>query len=274
MNNSKTVSLALGFFLALISCTPPKESRWVSLFNGKNLEGWKVKIAGHELNDNYKNTFRVEAGLLKVSYDEYENFNGEFGHLFYKDKFSHYRLRVEYRFIGDQVPGGPEWALRNSGVMLHSQAPESMTKEQAFPVSIEAQFLGGNGQDERPTGNLCTPGTHVVMNGELITRHCTNSRSKTFHGDQWVTMEVEVRGDSTIKHFINGELVLEYEQPQLDAGDSDAQKLMVSSEKLLREGYIALQAESHPVEFRKVEILVLKQERLKLKGIKAEFPLL
>lgn len=257
MKTSKAVPLALSLFIALISCTSTHESRWVSLFNGKNLEGWKVKIAGHDLHDNYKNTFRVEAGVLKVSYDEYENFNGEFGHLFYKDKFSHYRLRVEYHFIGNQVPGGPEWAFRNSGVMLHCQPPESMTKEQSFPVSIEAQFLGGNGKDDRPTGNLCTPGTNVVMNGELITRHCTNSRSKTFHGDQWVTIEVEVRGDSTIKHFVNGELVLEYEKPQLDEGDPEAQKLIVNGEKLLHEGYISLQAESHPVEFRKVEILLL-----------------
>lgn len=252
------VSFAHGFLVFFITCTPNKENRWSSLFNGKNLDGWIIKIAGHDLNENYKNTFRVEDGVLKVAYDQYEKFNGEFGHLFYKDQFSHYRLRVEYRFVGEQVSGGPDWAFRNSGVMLHGQAPASMTKEQAFPVSIEAQFLGGNGKDERPTGNLCTPGTHVVMNGELITRHCTNSRSKTFHGDQWVTMEVEVRGDSTIKHFINGELVLEYEKPQLDDGDPDGQKLIINGEKMIREGYIALQAESHPIEFRKVEILVLK----------------
>jgi hypothetical protein len=133
-----------------------------------------------------------------------------------------------------------------------------MAKEQSFPVSIEAQFLGGNGKDERSTGNLCSPGTHVVMNGQLITQHCVNSRSKTYHGDQWVTMEVEVHGDSTIKHIVNGEVVLEYEQPQLDASDPDAQKLIINGEKRLHEGYIALQAESHPIEFRKMELLVLK----------------
>jgi hypothetical protein len=234
--------------------------RWVSLFNGKNLEGWKVKLAGYELNDNYRNTFRVENGILKVSYDQYDKFNGEFGHLFYKDKFSHYILRVEYRFVGDQAPGAPQWAFRNSGVMLHSQSPESMSKDQSFPVSIEAQFLGGNGKDQRSTGNLCTPGTHVVMNGELITRHCTNSRSKTYHGDQWVTMEVEVHGDSLIKHLVNGEVVLAYEKPQLDENAPDAQKLIKNGRKLLSEGYIALQAESHPIEFRKVEILLLKEQ--------------
>ncbi|MDZ7363730.1 MAG: DUF1080 domain-containing protein [candidate division KSB1 bacterium] len=250
--------LTILILLLNFSCVVKQDNTWISLFNGKNLDGWKVKIAGYELNENFGNTFRVENGVLKVSYDQYEKFDGKFGHLFYKDKLSHYRLRIEYRFVGEQCPEGPDWAFRNSGVMLHCQSPESMTTEQSFPVSIEAQFLGGNGKDERPTGNLCTPGTHVVMNGRLITQHCINSRSETFHGDQWVTMEVEVRGDSTIKHLVNGKLVLEYEKPQLDDGDPDAQKLILTGEKRLREGYIALQAESHPIEFRKVEILILK----------------
>ncbi|MGH7491803.1 MAG: 3-keto-disaccharide hydrolase, partial [bacterium] len=196
----RRLSLLIFLFLLGVSCAGKKDNQWVSLFNGKNLDGWQVKIAGHDLSENYKNTFRVENGVLKVSYDQYDKFNGEFGHLFYKDKLSHYRLRVEYRFVGEQAPEAPDWAFRNSGVMLHCQSPESMAKEQSFPVSIEAQFLGGNGKDERSTGNLCTPGTHVVMNGELITQHCTNSRSKTYHGDQWVTMVVEVHGDSIIKH--------------------------------------------------------------------------
>lgn len=263
MNQWRCLLWTLFIFLLSASCAVRRDSasnsRWISLFNGKNLDGWKVKIAGHELNDNYGNTFRVENGVLKVSYDQHDKFGGEFGHLFYKDKFSHYRLRVEYRFVGEQCPGGPDWAFRNSGIMLHCQSPESMTKAQSFPVSIEAQFLGGNGKDERSTGNLCTPGTHVVMDGKLITQHCTNSRSKTYHGDQWVTMEVEVHGDSTIKHLVNGEVVLEYEQPQFDESDTEAQKLIIKGEKRLHEGYIALQAESHPIEFRKVEILILKE---------------
>jgi hypothetical protein len=236
------------------------DGRWISLFNGKDLEGWKVKIAGYELDDNYGNTFRVEDGILKVSYDQYDKFDAKFGHLFYKDKFSHYILRAEYRFVGDQTPGGPSWAFRNSGIMVHCQAPESMSKDQGFPVCVEVQLLGGNGKDKRPTGNLCTPGTHVVMGGKLIKRHCTFSSSKTYHGDQWVTAEVEVRGNSIIKHIINGETVLEYEKPQLDEKDADAQKLMANNDdKMLHEGYIALQAESHPVEFRKVEILPFEE---------------
>ena len=236
-----------------------KKSRWLNLFNGKNLDGWKVKITGHKLNDNYGNTFRVEDGVMKVSYDKYDKFGGKFGHIFYKNKFSHYILRLEYRFVGEQVPGGPGWALRNSGIMLHCQSPESMRKEQNFPVSIEVQLLGGNGKDKRSTANLCTPGTHIVMDGKLVTRHCNSSKSKTYHGDQWVTIQVEVRGNSTIKHIVNGEVVLEYEKPQLDEKDPDAKNLIKNGDKMLHEGYISLQSESHPVEFRKIQLLPLKQ---------------
>ena len=236
-----------------------KGKEWIPLFNGKDLEGWKVKITGYELGDNFGNTFRVEDGILKVRYDQYDQFQGRFGHMFYKDQFSHYIIRAEYRFVGEQIPGGPGWAIRNSGIMIHCQSPESMRKDQEFPVCIEVQILGGNGKDERSTGNLCTPGTNIVMGGQLITQHCTNSKSKTYHGDQWVTVEVEVHGGAIIKHKINGEVVLEYEQPQLDEKDPDGKSLIKNGNKLLEEGYISLQSESHPVDFRKVEILVLDE---------------
>jgi len=232
---------------------------WISLFNGKDLDDWLIKIKGYDLNDNHGDTFRVEDGILKVCYDKYEKFDGKFGHIFYKDKFSHYRLRVEYRFVGDQVPGGPGWAFRNNGIMLHCQSPDTMRKDQSFPVSIEVQLLGGNGTAERSTCNLCTPGTNVVINGELVTSHCMPSNSKTYHGDQWVTAEIEVHGADIIKHIVNGELVMEYEKPQLDERDADAKKLIKDGDKLLHGGYISFQAESHPTEFRKVELLELKE---------------
>ena len=244
------------------SAGPPPQSqevasRWISLFNGQDLDGWQVKIRGYEVGDNYNRTFRVEDGILKVAYDDYELFDGEFGHLFYDTPFSHYRLRVEYRFVGDQVPGGPGWAYRNSGVMLHSQSPQSMGRDQDFPVSIEAQFLGGNSTDDRSTANVCTPGTHIAMDGRLITRHCTNSSSRTYHGDAWAIIEVEVRGNELIRHLMDGEVVMEYQNPQLDGNDPDAQRLIVGGKTMLDRGYIALQAESHPVEFRRVELLPL-----------------
>jgi hypothetical protein len=228
---------------------------WTSLFNGKDLTGWTPKISGHELGDNYKNTFRVENGVLKVSYDGYTAFENRFGHLFYKDKFSRYVIAVEYRFTGEQAPGGAGWATRNSGIMIHCQDPKTMTKDQDFPISIEVQLLGGLGKGPRTTANLCTPGTNVVMNGALETRHCINSTSKTFDGDQWVRVEVEVDGDRVVTHRVNGETVLTYEKPQVGGGNVNKHDPAVKVDGTpLKEGWISLQSESHPIEFRKVEI--------------------
>ena len=261
MTPVRIAAVSLAFLLiALPGAAAEKQKEqetWIQLFNGKDLTGWKIKITGHELGDNYGNTFRVEDGILKVAYDKYEKFNGKFGHLFYHAPFSNYRLRVEYRFVGKQVPGGPGWAFRNSGIMIHGQSPESMAKNQKFPASIEVQLLGGRGSGKRPTGNLCTPGTHVVMDGKLVTRHVINSNSDTYHGDRWVTAEVDVRGN-TIKHIVEGKTVLVYSDPQLDERDGDARKLLkAGQDKMLRRGTISLQSESHPVEFRKVELLKL-----------------
>lgn len=244
----------------LMACTPskPKNEGWIQLFNGKDLADWNIKITGFPLNVNYGNTFRVEDSLLKVRYDQYNQFDGHFGHIFYKHPYSHYKIRVEYRFVGDQCPGGASWAYRNSGIMIHGQSAESMEVKQDFPVSIEVQLLGGNGKDERSTLNVCTPGTNIVLNGQLWTEHCTNSKSKTYHGDQWVTVEVEVQGDSIIRHIIDGQTILEYTQPQLDDRDPYYVKLLPSDgNKLLKKGSISLQAESHPIDFRKVELLNL-----------------
>ena len=231
---------------------------WEQLFNGKNLAGWNVKIRNYDLNDNFGNTFRVENGLMKVRYDAYDSFDERFGHIFYKDKYSYYKIALEYRFIGDQATNGPAWATRNSGIMLHCQNPESMGKSQDFPISIEVQLLGGLGKGPRSTCNVCTPGTNIVYNGKLDTRHCINSTSKTYDGDQWVKAEVLVLGDSLVQHFINGEKVLEYAKPQIGGGNvSGHDPALLANNVLLKEGYISLQSESHPVDFRKVEILNL-----------------
>ena len=200
----------------------------------------------------------VVVALSQVAYDKYDNFDGRFGHIFCEKPFSNYVIRVEYRFVGDQVPGGPGWAFRNSGIMIHGQSPESMKKDQNFPVSVEVQLLGGGGSGTRPTANVCTPGTHIVIDGKLTKQHCISSRSKTYHGDQWVTVEVEVRGNKSIKHVIDGKTVLQYTRPQLDEKYPDARKLIKDGDKMLRCGSISLQAESHPVEFRKVELRKLE----------------
>jgi hypothetical protein len=234
-------------------------SGWTALFNGEDLTGWTPKIRGIEAGEDPYHTFRVEDGLLTVSYagdtnaDAYGPFDERFGHLFYGTPFSHYQLRVEYRFVGEQAEGGPDWALRNSGAMLHAQSAESMLADQDFPVSIEAQFLGGDGTDERATANLCTPGTHVDIGGVFTEAHCINSTSPTFHGEAWVTVDLWVRGHESIVHAVNGDTVLVYEHPVVGGGVVTGFDPVAKPDGTeLSRGYIALQSESHPVQFRKV----------------------
>ncbi|CAG4988603.1 hypothetical protein DYBT9275_00120 [Dyadobacter sp. CECT 9275] len=257
------MKVILAVLLSLVSLTGfsqknADKQEWKQLFNGKNLDGWDIKIRGYGLNENYGNTFRVEDGKMIVRYDQYDDFKQKYGHIFYKGDFSYYRISVEYRFVGEQAPKGEGWAWRNSGIMVHGQPAATMGKDQDFPASIEVQLLGGNGK-KRSTCNLCTPGTNVVMDGKLITQHCVNSTSRTYDGDQWVKAEVLVLGDSLIQHFANGEMVLQYQKPQLGGGNVSGNdpSLMIDG-KLLDHGSISLQSESHPVEFRKVEILDLK----------------
>ena len=254
--------LAAGAGVSILGCRTagPRKTAdgWLVLFNGQNLDGWIPKIRHHAAGVNYGETFRIVDGLLTVAYDPaaYPAYEERFGHLFYEQSFSHYRLRAEYRFIGQQVAGGPGWAIRNSGLMLHGQTPESMTEDQDFPASIEAQLLGGDETNPRTTMNLCTPGTNVVMAGKLYTPHCISSKSRTFHGEQWVVAEAEVRGNEFIRHFVNGEEVLYYEQAQLDERDANARRLLAAGHpKMISSGTISLQSESHPIQFRKVELL-------------------
>jgi hypothetical protein len=237
------------------------DAQWISLFNGRDLEGWTAKITGHDVGVNYHDTWRVEAGALTVSYADYDGFDNTFGHLFYNTPYSHYVLRLEYRFFGEQATDSAmlSWAWRNSGIMIHSQAPETMTLDQWFPVSIEVQLLGAKEGEHRSTANLCTPASNVVLYGsdEVYTTHCTNSLSKSYPGDQWIEVEVEVWGSEQIRHFVNGELVMEYTRPQLDPSADDAKHLLVGRgerDLLISGGYIALQSESHPVQFRNIEL--------------------
>jgi hypothetical protein len=251
--------LALSFvFLGSTPVKPKSGPKWEQLFNGKDLSGWSPKIRYHDFNENFGNTFRVQNGNIEVRYDQYSKFDETFGHLFFKKPYSYYLIAAEYRFVGEQVKGGPGWAYRNSGIMIHGQDPATMKKDQDFPNSIEVQLLGGAGNGERSTANLCTPGTQFVKDGKVIKAHCIESNSKTFNGEQWVRVEVLVLGDSLVVHYVNGEEVLRYERPQSDpVGGAE-------EGELIKGGSISLQSESHPVDFRKVEIIDLEKYAKKL----------
>jgi Domain of Unknown Function (DUF1080). len=248
-----TLIVSILFFLSACTGKSVKQEEWVSLFNGKNLNGWTVKIKGYPVGENFGNTFLVEDGLLKVRYDAYDEYKDRFGHIFTKESFSSYKLRVEYRFVGDQAKKSPGWAYRNNGVMFHSQSAESMHLDQDFPVSIEAQLLGGDGKSERPTGSVCTPGTEIDIAGMHYTDHCCQAQSKTFNGDQWVNFELVVYKDSLVHHIVEGDTVMTYTNLVIGGGNVSPKPNIPFGP--LKKGHIALQSESHPTDFRKIEIM-------------------
>ena len=245
---------------------------WEIIFNGKDLKDWKIKFANQNLNVNYKNTFQIQDSVLKVVYDNYDSFDNNYGQIYYKKPYSYYKLKFEYRFTGNQTKGGAGWAKRNSGIMIHSQSPESNDFSQSFPVSIEVQLLGGLSKGKRSTGNLCTPGTAVIMNEKINYNHCILSNSKTYDGEQWVRGEIIVHGGEKISHIIENDTVLSYNRPQIGGGLVDSKlgdidwtsngvenkEYWLSKEgEILKSGYIALQSESHPVDFRNIRLLDL-----------------
>jgi hypothetical protein len=244
--------LALVFLLG--ACAPkPKvmvsapDGNWIPLFNGRDLDGWTVKISGHDIGDNYRNTFRVEDGLLEVSYKQYDRFEDRFGSLFYNKPFSHYWIRVEYRMSGELAPGAPSWAFKNSGIQLHCQAPQTMGKSQQFPVNVEFDFVGGRSFGSSPTGDVCQSGTHVLIDGQPLKQMCSKLSDITIRDDQWVTAVAEVDGDRRVRQIVNGALVVEYTGITTGQG------------KPLTGGYISLQSNGFPIEFRKVEVLPLDE---------------
>lgn len=266
--------ILISFF---VGCTSnqvnAEQEEWQALFNGTDLTGWEIKISGFALDSNYNETFVVEDSMIRVRYDTYEAFDTEFGHLYYEKPFSHYRLRFDYRFVGEQLTGGATWNIRNSGVMLHSQSAASNEFGQHFPVSVELQLLGGLHDGERTTANVCTPGTAVVMGDTINYTHCIPSQSATYHGDQWVHAEAVVLGGESMTFVVEGDTVLRFKSPQISRGftaewsegkdwrnfgivrDSALWREKVGT--ILEEGYIALQAESHPIDFKHIELLNL-----------------
>ncbi len=230
--------------------------KWVKLFNGKNLNNWTPKIAGYKLGENYGNTFRVENGILSIRYNQYDSFRNRFGALYYDKKLTNYRLKVEYRFLGITTPGAPSWGYRDGGIQYHSQPPSTLGLNQSFPVCLEYNLHGGNGTDERPVGEICASGMKVEINGKRNTSFCTLPTVKrTFHGDQWVVAEIEIR-NGKITHFTNGEQILQFNNPSFDSAHAIGKNFISPGNDLVKDGYISFQSNSHPMDFRRIEIMI------------------
>jgi hypothetical protein len=237
-----------------------QKEHWIKLFNGKNIDNWVVKIFHHEVGENFGNTFRVEDKTIKVRYDQYDKFNNRYGHLYFEKPYSYYKLRLEYKFQNPWRTDAPSYTLLNSGIMFHSQDPKTMPKEQDWPLSVEMQFLAEIKEGQaRPTGNMCSPGTDIVYQGKKYAGHCLNSTSKNYKKDEWLKAEIIVLGDSLITHIINGEQVLQYSKPSIGGGVATGfDPAFKIDGTALKSGYIALQSEGQPIDFKNITLLNLE----------------
>ena len=233
---------------------------WRPLFNGKNLDGWVVKIHHHPVGDNYANTFRVEDGKIQINYEGYTKFDQRYGHLFFREPFSSYHLKFEYRFTDQWLEDAAPYTFRNSGVMFHAQDPTTILPEQDWPVSVEYQILADeNGDGRSTTGNMCSPGTEVFFREEPCPYHCLSSSAETYPWNQWVSGELIVYADSLVTHIVNGDTALQYTKPQVGGGVANGfdPAVIVNGTPLTR-GYIGLQAEGQGIEFREIKIKTFK----------------
>ncbi|MEC3909214.1 DUF1080 domain-containing protein [Sphingobium sp. CR2-8] len=247
---------ALAIMGLLTGAAPAPDARWEPIFDGKSLDGWTPKITGRAVGEDPLHMFVVQDGAIRVSHANYKSFNGEFGHLFWKAPLKAFRVRFEYRLFGQSLPGIKVWQSTNSGLMFHAQAPETMRRDQDFPVSLEMQLLATPRPTEEPSGNVCTPGTTVVFQGKRDPRHCILSSAPLLPAGRWTKAELEVLPSGQVTHFIDGKPVLQYSDIELDPDYEDAKPLIAAAGGVLslKQGYIALQGEGHPIEFRHIAL--------------------
>lgn len=228
---------------------------WVNLFNGKDLTGWVPLIHKHKVGENVYDTFRADSvnKVIKVLYDKYPNleFGGRCGNLYYNRRLTNYRIKVTYRFQEPLVKNPVGWSKNNSGLMIFGIDPATVTGDPEFPPLIEIQLLGspsqpGGGGTTSP--NYCEPGG---MTMQQHTGGCgNNGTGKTPNpAAQWTTVEadVHVTGQTKIyQHPDTTNAVLTMSGPRY-------QNAAVTG------GYIALQSEGQPIEYKDILLKELPQ---------------
>lgn len=233
---SSLISISLPAAEAVVPTAP------LSLFNGRDLEGWTV--VGRDGDPAAADTWTVSDGVLKASGQPY-------GYVRTKGAYRDYILRIEWRWVAGPAPtdanGKPRG--RNSGVLLHIQG-----EDKVWPTCLEAQL------QERFAGDFIAMDMAVVfdeltamrekaaaeagtdtaareraLGARRITRRHESSEKPI---GEWNTYEIICRAD-TVTLVVNGVL------------QNSATGLSIS------EGAIGLQSEGMPIEFRRVDLTAL-----------------
>lgn len=224
---------------------------WVKIFNGQDLTGWSPLIHKSAYKQDPYNTFRADPvnHVIKVTYEDYPNgFEDRCGLLYYDKLLTNYRVRVTYRFLEPQAPGPVSWGKNNTGLMIFGIDPAKVTGDPEFPPLIEIQLLGANSTGGNTTPNMCVPGG---MTMKKSTAECGNNHTGVAPppAAEWVTVEAEVhvKGDTKVFQYPNKTTpVITMSGPVYQGKD-------------VVNGYLSLQSESQPLEYKDIELMELPE---------------
>jgi len=190
----------------------------ITLWNGKDFRGWKLYLPDENVNPD--EVWSVEDGVIHCK-------GKPNGYMRTTRRFRDYRLHLEWRW-----PGVPS----NSGVLLHADGPDNV-----WPKCIECQLKAGSAGDLVLIG-----GTGITVNDEdkqdvekqfVVIPKKEQSSEKP--AGQWNTYEIYCLKD-TIRCYVNG--VLQNE----------------GTGATVTMGWIGLQSEGSPIEFRNIYLEPLK----------------
>ena len=232
----------------------PNSSEWISLFNGKNLDGWTTFLSSEGRNRDPQGVFKAENGMLHILDVPNRGQRQAFGYLATNRSYGDYHLRFQYRW-GDKRFVPRDRAKRDSGVVYHIQG-----SDRVWPKSVELQVQEGDTGDFWLLGGVTMETTVASTGGDpkryreggvpYTTRagsyvRVAKDRTRDSRSG-WNTVELIVRGDSAV-HIVNGEVVNRGEH-------------LRSSGKPLTAGRIAFQAEGAEVYYRNIELKPLVSE--------------
>lgn len=163
----------------------------ITLFNGKNLEGWSIHIRHADKSDpklDPKGVFRVEGGVIHVSGEE-------FGCLTTEKDFADYKVSLEFKW-GEKRWPPREKVVRDSGILVHVVGPDKV-----WPRSVECQI------QEHDCGDFyLVDGATITINGKIEKRYRKKSEDAEKPNGEWNKVEVVCDG-GTVANIINGKSV-------------------------------------------------------------------
>ncbi len=230
---------------------------FVSLFNGKNWDGWykKIRNGSVALADS---VYQIEKGAIHVFKEvpkgsEVENKKNPTHGLFYTDKvYSKYILKFEYKWGKNKANNYSQFQY-DAGVYYH------VSKDNIWPTGIEYQVRYNDIKDKNHTGDVWGQKGYnwtANENNEFAfeadggkpqpirgAEHLAKS-TKNFNGlnDKWNQCEIIIMGDKYAIHKLNGDIV------------------NVITNLPFAEGKIGFQSETGEIYYRNIMIKELEKE--------------